>query len=212
MSKMCDEIKADYPIRAEVQEAKFQLGPAANTSSAQRHIGYKLDSQDDKQITQVRLDTFVFSRLAPYDRWETFHAEARRLWQIYSGLFTPKIKRVGVRYINRIDIPSSIPGGVDLDDYFLTAPKITPALPQSMSNYFMRLQIPMSNGVTLVITQTGVPPPDQAFVSSLLDIDVSVQGEKLDESSAWERINSLRDVKNMVFESCITNRVRELIN
>jgi uncharacterized protein (TIGR04255 family) len=220
LSRICDAIKADYPKKAEIQEStlEVQAGPPPSTNSAQRHVGYKLDSQDDKQIVQIRMlasgtsGSFAFSRLAPYDRWETFRAEGYRLWGKYRDLFNPRIKRVGVRYINRIDIPSSGSGGVNLDDYFLAAPRIPAALPQLMTGYFMRLQVPMNDGVLLVLTQSEAAPPDPSFVSSLLDIDVSVQDENLDEASAWTRIDGLRDDKNMVFEACITNTVRELIN
>ena len=45
----------------------------------QEQNGYIFASSDERQIFQARLDGFSFSRLAPYDRWETFRDEARRL-------------------------------------------------------------------------------------------------------------------------------------
>jgi uncharacterized protein (TIGR04255 family) len=212
LDRMCEKVKATYPKKNVVVHGRAQFGPDVNSSAVQQQIGYRLDSEENRQIVQVRLDTFAFSRLAPYDRWETFREAAQPLWQVYRELFSPRIDRVGVRYINRIDIPSESAEGINLDDYFLTAPKISPELPQRMTNYFMRLQVPMKSGVSAIVTQTGAPAPGPGLVSTILDIDLFFQEEGLDERVAWTRIEELRHDKNRVFEACITDRVRDLIN
>ena len=209
-----ERIKPDYPERAEQHAFQAQFTIGSGPSATQSVIGYRLASQDGKRIVQVRPNTFAFSQLAPYDKWETVRAEALRLWEIYRETVSPvRITRVGVRYINRVDVPSQLPGGgIDLDDYFQTAPRIAPSLPQTMTNYFMRIQLPLEEtGASAVITQTGVPPPSPGLVSTVLDIDVFIEGGNLDEGSAWNRIDFLRHQKNRFFEACITDRVRELI-
>ena len=50
-----------------------------------------------------------------------------------------RLKRLALRYINRIEIPLPIR---DFKDYLLTIPEIAPGLPQALSNFIMRLVIP----------------------------------------------------------------------
>lgn len=213
--KVCDQIKSDYPKKSDQHEAQVVLDVlAGNSSSAQRLIGYRLLSHDERQIVQVRLNAFAFSRLAPYDRWETMRAEAVRLWTIYRNSLSPaRITRIGVRYINRVDVPSQNPDqGIDLDQYFETAPRIAASLPQRMTNFFMRLQIPINGtGATAIVTETAVQSPTAGLVSTILDIDTFVQTDHFDEESAWKAADFLRDQKNKFFEACITDKVRELI-
>ena len=49
--------------------------------------GYLLSSLDGRQIVQARLDGYTFNKLKPYDRWETFREEAKRIWQTYAGIW-----------------------------------------------------------------------------------------------------------------------------
>src|SRR5207253_4384748 len=102
------------------------------------HIGYTFTSSDGLQAFQSRLDGFTFSRLAPYNGWESFCSEARRLWNIYREVTQPQaVTRAAVRYINRLDLPLPIR---DLKDYLRTVPEVSPDLPQGLSGYFMQLQ------------------------------------------------------------------------
>jgi uncharacterized protein (TIGR04255 family) len=212
---VCDQIKSDYPKKSDQHEAQVVVDTlVGNTRSTQKLIGYRLLSHDERQIVQIRLNAFAFSRLAPYERWETMRAEAFRLWKVYRAALSPtRITRVGVRYINRVDVPSNNPlEGIDLDQYFETAPRIAAALPQRMTNFFMRLQIPIDGtGASAILTETAVPSPAVGQVSTILDIDTFIQPEHFDEESAWKAADFLRDQKNRFFEACITEKVRELI-
>jgi uncharacterized protein (TIGR04255 family) len=80
------------------------------------------------------------------------------------------ITRLAVRYINRLDLPLPV---ADLKDYLRPVPKIAPGLPQSLSGYFMQLQIPQEDikGV-LILNEALVPPPSPDVGSVLLDIDI----------------------------------------
>ncbi|HYM10161.1 MAG TPA: TIGR04255 family protein [Bryobacterales bacterium] len=207
-------VKDRYPKRREQFEVtgEFAVGEIPQAKASRAQVGYAFVSTDEKQIVVVRPNAFIFSRLAPYDRWEALRDEARRLWDEYKLALHPvHISRVGVRYINKIDIPAG-GAGVDLKHYFRTYPEIAPELPQQMTNYFMRLEVAQREPEGMVVIhQANVPPPAANTVSILLDIDVSVADVKLDEDVAWERVEKLRHSKNRVFESCITDRVRELI-
>ena len=75
--------------------------PSFNTSSEQ--LGFSYRSLDEKNIFQVRKDGFSHNRLAPYTEWQSFSAEARRLWSIYRDEAGPAdIEMIGLNYINEI--------------------------------------------------------------------------------------------------------------
>ncbi|BAZ54204.1 hypothetical protein NIES4103_68890 (plasmid) [Nostoc sp. NIES-4103] len=207
-------IQAEYPEREDVfvLEGLMMAGDNVGATASQTQIGYRFVSSKQKQILQTRLNGFTFSRLSPYDCWETFRDEAQRLWSIYQSLTNPKtIIRLTVRYINRLDIP--LPVG-DLKEYLRTFPEVSADLPQGLSGYFMQLQIPQNNlGAMLVLNQTIVPPPAPEIVSILLDIDIFRERDiPNDQVGIWDFLEQLHKLADEVFEACITERTRELIN
>lgn len=163
---------------------------------------------------QARLDGFSFSQLAPYDTWDTFRSEARRLWQIYSSVAKPEIvKRVAVRYVNRLDLPVSSSGDLDFKDYLKTVPEISPDLNQSLSSYFMQLHIPQEDlQANLVLNEAIFPQERHDVVSVLLDLDLfSLIELSSDGDEVWKLLERFRRRKNKIFEACITDKTREIL-
>ncbi|MCA1595197.1 MAG: TIGR04255 family protein [Chloroflexi bacterium] len=201
-----------YPLRKELLQVHGQIdiGPHPNTSAGQRPCGNLFISRDERQACQFRTDGFAFSRLAPYETWEALRDEAGRLWNRYrSRLGAFDITRVGLRYINRIDIPFP---QVELKDYFNTTPEVAPQLHyNALSAYYMQLQIPQPDlDATLIIRETFSEPSTTGVVSVILDIDLFVEAS-IGEEELWPRLESLRVRKNEVFEASITDHTRELI-
>ncbi len=125
LAQVYSSIQTKYPKREEVLMVQGQMivGESVGATASQSQIGYVFFSNDQKQILQMRLDGFTFSRLAPYDSWEAFRDEAFRLWSIYQSLAHPQaITRLSIRYINRLDIP--LPVG-DLKEYLRTFPEVS---------------------------------------------------------------------------------------
>ena len=107
-----DAIKLRYPLR---QERLAWRGQIEIKSTPVTHVsqsaaggpdGYLFTSNDGRQVVQARLDGFTFSRLKPYDKWESLRDEARELWQHYVQIASTERHSVALRYINRIEIPS----------------------------------------------------------------------------------------------------------
>jgi uncharacterized protein (TIGR04255 family) len=203
-------IERDYPTRQDFSLLQGQMVAGAEVSSTP--IGYRFLSSDQKQIILARFDGFTFSRLAPYERWETFRKETQRLWEVYQSVVNPEaITRLAVRYINRLDLPLPLS---DFKDYLQTVPEVSPALfPKGLSGYFMQIQVPQEDpGGMLVLNEAIVPSSSPDIVSVLLDIELSQMGNlRNNEVEIWNCLEKLRTQKNHVFESCITDRTRELI-
>jgi uncharacterized protein (TIGR04255 family) len=214
LAQLGSSIQSEYQKRDNLLILQGQViaGASVGATASQSHIGYSFSSTDEKQILQVRLDGFTFSRLAPYNCWEIFRDEAKRLWNIYRSLtHIDVIARLSVRYINRIDIP--LPVG-DLKEYLRTFPEVSSDLPQGLSGYFLQLQIPQADlAATLVLNQALVPPPTSDLVSILLDLDLF---RELDipnkEAEIWDILEQMHEIKNKAFEACITELTRELFD
>lgn len=186
-----------------------------NAQTTGQQIGHVFTSADGKNIYHARLDGFSFSRLAPYERWSSFIKEALRLWRRYCDAVQPvRVTRVGARYINQIDVPT----GVDVKDYFRTYVEVSSALPQDMLGFFLQVAVPLPDfGANAAIISTPVPPRLPEGVSFLLDVDCWRDTDmKCSEAGFDEEmealLNTLREAKNHVFESCITPRTEELFD
>lgn len=194
-----------------VAQGRVELGEHVTAAASQRQVGYLRSSSDQKYVIQTRNDGFTFSRLAPYENWESFRDEARRLWDLYRKQVAPtNVIRLAVRYVNRFDLPGPI---VDLKDYFYTYPEVSAGLTQPLGNFFLRLAIEQVDlKGQLLINQTLVPAPENDCLSVILDIDLFREVDIPDgEEEIWHLFDLFRERKNQVFEACITEQLRELI-
>ena len=205
-------IRDQYPGRANRNLAQGRIGVCTqvSASASQQQIGFLFKTSDEKQVFQASIDGFTMSRLAPYESWEPFRDEARRLWELYRRVGKPEeITRLAVRYVNRIDIPLPFD---DLNQYLRTFPEVSPDLPQALSGLFMQLTIPQPDieCVTL-LNEALIEPAKPDIASIILDIDLFRQDNvPQDDVELWKTFEVLRERKNEVFEACITDKAREL--
>ncbi len=206
--------ESEYPSRKDqmLVEGQFSIDPDNPVAIGNRtHIGYEFKANDERQTVRVSVQGFSFSRIAPYDTWETFRDEARRWWRIYSDVAQPiSPTRLAVRYINRLDLPLPLQ---DFKDYLRTVPEVSADLPQELAGYFMQLQIPYYDiGANLLLNQGIVPAPRPNMVSIVLDIDLfRIIDVPLGEEEVWDYFEHLRIKKNDIFLACITDKTKELI-
>jgi uncharacterized protein (TIGR04255 family) len=204
---------AAYPGRKALTGTNDRVGfrTEGSTSTTLRQVGFLFASVDEKQLFEARCDGFTVHRLAPYQGWESFRDEARRLWDIYAQTAHPsKVARVALRYINRLDLPLPV---VELKDYLRTCPEVSPDLPRELEGFFLQLNIPQPDIKTsLLLRETVVPPAAPGVASVVLDIDLFRSHDiPPDDAGMWAFLESLRARKNKIFEACITDRTRQVI-
>ena len=218
LSRIEPYVDAGYPNREEgvLSGVEIEHSPLGmSTKSVRKMNGFRFTSEDGKQIVQMRSDGFTFSRLAPYEDWQAFYAESRRLWLVYVRL-TGKVhvRRAGLRYINQIRVPA---GHVRIDDYLRTRPEISPDMPDVTSGYFMSLDIPLpAFEAKSQIVQTVLEDEEGNGGFLVLDIDVFCPLERQAFTHCTEMqgldvmFSRLREAKNLVFEASITDKSRRL--
>lgn len=195
-------------------EHEMQFGPGQDMVQTHRDLGWRglrCESADHVHIAQFNRDGFVFSRLRPYDHWEQFHGEAIRLWSIHRDLARPAgIQRLGLRFINRIELPL---GGPRPDDYLHMPAEVLKGVPLSRAGFFHRdvLGVPgYPYIVTIVRTVQPMQVADSKGFALLLDIDVFSTGPvDLRDDQLTQRLAEMRWLKNKAFFGSITEQALE---
>jgi len=208
----------EYPVAREKRLLSGGVQTKSNDSALELTrtndlIGYIFKSQNTNNLVQARNDGFIFNSLKPYSGWESLHGAARPLWRKYRELYAPfRITRLALRYINVITLPSA---KIDLKDYILTSPELSPKISQSMVDFFLRVAIPNPKRKSdIALLTIGIKPPilpDKCQL--LLDIDVYREVNLSPESDdVWNVFEELRNYKNEIFFGNITDRTREMFN
>lgn len=173
-------------------------------------IGYFYKTKEETNLVQFRLDGFTFNKLKPYESWEQIKDESNRLWEFYKKELNPKaIKRIALRYINKIELSSSIN---DLYKYLKNPPRIPNKLPQNLKNSLNRIVIqdPEINTQAIITQASEIYSTNQLNI--LIDIDVFIENQNIDQSylnnnkALWESFENLRNFKNKIFFELITNK------
>jgi uncharacterized protein (TIGR04255 family) len=212
LEKTADLVAKDYFYDELEQTVNFSL--EANKAKVETlWEGKKLSSLDRADIVFFRRTAFVCSRLAPYTGWEDFIPRAQKAWTLYrknAGL--TDIARIGLRYVNRIDIPVRDGEIIKIDDYLNYVPRSPEALSQPMTTFLVQSNRPLgADDCSVALLSTSVPSPLISTLSFALDLDVyrEVDVPKR-EDDLWALINRMREHKNFIFESCVTDRARAL--
>lgn len=221
--KIIHRLKKDYPHMKPLNEIKFnvnapQTGGGAPPTGGGVTVrtqwqGFRLTSDDQTKIVIVMPLSVVSARLAPYQGWDDFFNQARAVWRAWkhSIKYSP-VARIGVRYINRIDIPTSGRQHIRLEDYLTFYPKSPEGDELPIYSYFIQVMLPTHNSLwTSSITSALLPSPLLEHTSLLLDIDVFRTKEiPVKDDDLWTVIGEARDIKNFIFQRCIAPQSERL--
>lgn len=208
---LADTLQGEFPARLPMH--RFQMGlqvapDGPSFSNEQETLGYRLDRPG--RVLQLKTNGYTYSHLAPYSDWPTFSGEAEKYWRLYWRDLRPKqAVRLAVRIINRVPLPS---GDFSLDSCLNLYPSIPASLPRDIQSFAMQVQVPMRHvdDASIAILQLYGAPPTPNQASIMLDIDFIIQ-KVIPIEEVFENLNVLGDAKDEIFESCITDAVRELI-
>jgi uncharacterized protein (TIGR04255 family) len=147
-----EAVRSDYPAKSAGRLTHVELQAKADQETAveaiDRAIGHQYSTADRRRMFRAGLTGFSFHQAAPYEDWEQFRNEARKLWDVYYGVVRAFPTQMGVRFINRLPIPL----GEDLGNYLLTDLKIGEALPQTFVEMYARVVVPYRDHVVLYPT------------------------------------------------------------
>ncbi|MEO8153650.1 MAG: TIGR04255 family protein [Rhizobacter sp.] len=214
LENYCRGLHDQFPNIQRINSLQLSMGlnedHRLSSSSNASAVGFRLTSAKNDRVAQVRRNGVSYSHLAPYSDWEAFAAEARPFFSQFLRALDPSaVKRLAVRYINRIELPIH----ADLAQYFTVTPQIPPFC-KAVDGYFLQLVLPQHDidGDCKAVVSTGLENAVNESMFTLLDIDVFTMAElAVDESAIWAIYDKLRSRKNDLFEAIITDKTRSRI-
>lgn len=130
-----------------------------------------------EQTELIQVAPFMLSihQLRPYSNWEHFKARIAEVLDKYSELaHIEGLSRVGLRYVNRVELP---PGQHELDDYFRVMPRVPEPVPQIFQTFLAQIEIPYGANPqlpesSLRITFGTALPEQEGHFAFILDLDM----------------------------------------
>lgn len=168
----------------------------------------KLSSIDETDVVAITNNTMTWSRLAPYEGWADLRDRVKRdLQEAYAITGFRQVLRVGVRYVNRIDVPTNGERIVRYEDY-LTINIDLPDCWPTIDNYAWRFEKNFDD--LHAIVQSVIVEPEVVNTSAfLLDIDVVAQKNLPAKSEdVFALLDRMRALKNELFELSISDLAR----
>ncbi|NEI22947.1 TIGR04255 family protein [Rhizobium leguminosarum] len=202
-----NELMSDYEVGVQIAN-----GQARGAEAKLKQEWFRCVGHDVADLLNIRPTSMVTARTAPYESWEVLFASfAKDFETLRKVTGFMRATRVGVRYINRIDIPSPQSVPVDPRRYL----NIYPHLPFSnyplLSANFSNVHFKDEEGTNLIIRAGQADPVLINRTSLILDIDAFIFEEvPLKIDSVLKLYDKLRHAKNRIFEALITAEGRAL--
>lgn len=212
--KIAQRLKKRYPNIQPLHEVEFKIdntGGNVAIKQTQSKGQLRLTSADQADIVLLKARNLLSARLPLYPGWQVFRDNALENWKAWKAVAPGyDIERLGIRYINRLDLPT---GQIRLDDYLRVYPKLDIGAATPISAFMLQVTLPTHlpkwNATVTSTIMTPAPLPDRTSI--LLDIDVSrVEGIPTKDEELWALIDAARIIKNDLFERSITPATREL--
>lgn len=218
--KKIDTVNTRFKINYPNYQLVSNYGVAVNiptdnvnqlTTNINKKNGYRHSSLDMTELLVLWESSFSLSQLAPYKGWEHFFSRFVSDWNIWKKTVGfQEIQRIGVRFINRIDIP--VKNSLVLHEEFLNVYPNLPKILDPIDAYAVQASMNFPDiDCVLKINSAAVPSPILDHVAFVIDIDISKEvNPPQNDKEIFDLLNVIRIKKNEVFESCVSDRAREL--
>ncbi|MEX2410637.1 MAG: TIGR04255 family protein, partial [Candidatus Paceibacterota bacterium] len=168
-------------------------------------------NEEGNKKVQFRKDGFTFNQLKPYSNWDKFSKEAFKYWNIYKKEILPEsIDRIALRYINKIDLP--LTDDLNFTEYFLNFPQLPSIFEQGYLSLFHRIKAQCRKGDFIANVVSNFEKPEDNYLPFILDIDVYGLRDFSINENLNEEFLKIRENKNEIFESLITDKTRDLFS
>jgi len=210
-----EKIQKEFPVK------KTQVGIGIQLKPTDKGIEHKVQqappimqyiSKDGTLLVQNGPDLLTINKLKPYTSWEKFKPVVFKNLKVYEEVAKPKgFKRIGVRYINRIDLKET---PSNLNEYLDFYPHYPKNLPQTSIKFISRVEIPMKDNIDIMaITIGSVVPPKEGAFSIILDFDYFLnKPEAVTKDTVKDWIEQAHLSIENAFEACIKDKTRKLFD
>ncbi len=146
----------------------------------------------------------------PYPSWERFSEIIGKGARAYRDVLSPtKVQRIGLRYINDINLGRRFVG---LEEFFDFYPFVGQNIPQTLSRFHCLVQIDFEDGRdSLTLQIANAPQPEEGNAQVILDLDYFLARPdtfELTETTKW--LETAHANLENVFEGCLKDSARAL--
>lgn len=202
LKKKLKKMLPEYPNLEKIHTKSFEISFGNIEGQTKVNdlgfVGYKLRHKTEPYIAQFYKDTFVFSRLSPYNKWVSFSKEAVRLWDIFRKIMNPdEIQRIGVRYINKIVTTEPV---LELSDYYVSGPESIPKTDWPIAHFLHKDTYSPNDKYIVNVVKTIQIKQKNTNMGLILDIDV-IMNKKMfvDTDKINKYLLEMKDLKNISF-------------
>lgn len=207
-----EKVRDNFPKKKSSRRMQFRAISEAEEPHIRQEIVEFIQflRQDEKALVQIVPNLLAVNHLKPYPTWNEFRPIILNSLSKYREIANPKgIMRIGLRYINRIELPGE---RVELEDYFDFYPHLGSELPKEHGPFIVGIQLIYEDGrdiLKLEMASEKYQPP--RGLTMLFDLDYFLSkpdGISMDNIEEWIEIAHTRVEET--FEACITEKVRKL--
>lgn len=210
------EIQQDFPIKRQAPTIEFEIQTSASEINQRTKGGpgkMQFVRADETALVQVGPHLLAINHLRPYPHWSGFKPLILRMFDVYRRIAAPTgFKRVGVRYVNQIDIPEP---EFELATYFEFGPRFPePLCHHQMKSVFLRVDLLNESEVGhLLLTLGSAPQTLEKPASFILDLDfVTNPTVQVSPDGVEDWIEQAHNRIETAFEACLTDELRQIFD
>lgn len=208
-----ERVQAQFPDRKQESLVAVEMEPhEGGLHQRVKSPGIKMRFRraDGSALLQVAPNLLAVNQLKPYPDWTQFKSMILEAYSTYLQIGKPTgIERMGLRYINQIEIPDK---EFDFERFFRVYPHFPAGYPESYGNLVVRAEFPFAaERETLILILASVRASANEGVRFVLDFDYgsSSFSDTIPEQIA-EFLERAHTRIEEVFEASITDETRRL--
>ena len=210
------ELGADYAGSPREQRLQSVTLPGEQTNITVQDSLFRIQmpTGDGTRLLSVGPNTLSVSMLKPYgeDGWEReFLPRITKALKAYKKVAKPlSVSRIGVRYINQIQIPDA---EADVENYIALKDSAPELLKATLVSFVRRQEYVKDDTTKVIITYAKTIPTMPNHTGLLLDIDTIWDSKTInEEKDIIRKVKDLHRLEGAVFEALITDSARELFD
>lgn len=206
-----ERVSDEFPNKSERMGVEIELSLAAEVLATRtRHPEPRsqFSRSDGSRMLQIGRDLLVVNQVRPYPHFGKWRPAVLDAVSLYEELAKPKgVERIGMRYINRIEIPGET---LEMAEYFGLYPEIPERIGSSHGAFMMRVEVPsVHERHQLMVTFGSAPQQTKGSRAFLLDLyDMVVPTTPI--GSVEEYLDEAHENIERLFESIITDSTRTI--
>lgn len=210
---MYDRVKSQFPERR--QENLLAVEFESEEKGLKQRVkapGIKMQFRrvDGSALLQVAPHLLAVNQLRPYHTWPQFKNMILEAYATYLEIAHPAgIERIGLRYINQIDLPEKRP---EINRVLKVLPSFPVGYPEKYGNLLMRAEFPFdAERELLILVLASTSQSGASDLHFILDIDYAMpKTSEIGQNKIAEGLERAHSRIEEVFEASITDEARSL--